>query len=313
MDLAKLMSSIREHKEPHFNVWFGEEHKILEMYIDILAKGKRKLYVDSVELALKKIRVKSLDKTPLCIIVIDDGSFKSAENKWESIKKEFNQSKHTLILEYNKLDKTTKFYKRNTDCVVQFNKLTDDILDKYVIKELSDLSDDNREDLIKRCNSDYSLILLECDKIRQYSNYKNISQDTCYTILAKGNALYSEIGDITFDLVNAVLYGDLVKSAKYLEQAKQKGEPPILIASLLYRGFRNLLSVQGLGKNKKDAGKRTGLSGWEVKQVFDCIGGYSIKELERNMLLCQDIESGLKLGKYDDSLALDYLVVSCLT
>lgn len=312
MDLAKLMSSIREQEEPHFNIWFGEEHKILEMYIDILAKGKRKLYVDSVELALKKIRVKSLDKTPLCIIVIDDGSFKLAENKWESIKKEFNQSKHTLILEYNKIDKTTKFYKRNTDCVVQFNRLTDDILDKYVLKELPDLSEDNREDLIKRCNSDYSLILLECDKIRQYSNYKNISQDMCYTILAKDNALYSEIGDITFDLVNAVLYGDLVKSAKYLEQAKQKGEPPILIASLLYRGFRNLLSVQGLGKNKKDAGKRTGLSGWEVKQVFNCIGGYNIKELERNMLLCQDVESGLKLGKYDDSLALDYIVTMCL-
>ena len=81
---------------------------------------------------------------------------------------------------------------------------------------------------------------------------------------------------------------------------------------MLYEGFRNLVSYNAVGKDKKDASKRTGLTGWQIKQCIDLNGGYSMKELIRNMMLCQKVEAGIKTGTLDDSIALDYLILSCL-
>ena len=115
-----------------------------------------------------------------------------------------------------------------------------------------------------------------------------------------------------FELTDAVLYGDIDRSFKKLDEAKRKGEPAVLIASVLYTGFRNMLAVQGLGKNKKDASKRTGLLGWEVHHAIKNIGAYNLGTLERNMKLCQKVEYGIKTGKILDDIALDYLVQGCL-
>ena len=42
------------------------------------------------------------------------------------------------------------------------------------------------------------------------------------------------------------------------------------------------------------------------------VGGYSIEEVKRNMLFCQKVESGIKMGTIDEDIALEYLVLSCL-
>ena len=131
-------------------------------------------------------------------------------------------------------------------------------------------------------------------------------------ILIKQGAIYSEIGDITFELTNAVLGGYPDKAIQKLDEAKRKGEPTLRIISILYDGFRNLVSYNALGKDKKDAGKRTGLTGWQIKQCIDLNGGYSMKELIRNMMLCQRVESGIKTGTIDEEIALEYLVLGCL-
>ena len=136
--------------------------------------------------------------------------------------------------------------------------------------------------------------------------------DYCFEELLKDGAIYSEIGDITFELTNAVLGGYPDKAIQKLDEAKRKGEPTLRIISILYDGFRNLVSYNALGKDKKDAGKRTGLTGWQIKQCIDLNGGYSMKELIRNMMLCQRIESGIKNGTIEEEIALEYCILSCL-
>ena len=162
-------------------------------------------------------------------------------------------------------------------------------------------------------NNDYARILLEIDKIDHYiRSCAEIDPNEAFEILDKHNAFYREVGDITFELTDAVLYGNIDKAFKKLDEAKRKGEPAVLISSVLYTGFRNMLAVQGLGKNKKDASKRTGLLGWEVHNAIKNIGAYNLGTLERNMKLCQKVEYGIKTGKILDDIALDYLVQGCL-
>ena len=84
------------------------------------------------------------------------------------------------------------------------------------------------------------------------------------------------------------------------------------IVTILYSGFRNLLAYQGRGKNKQNAMERTGLTKGEIWGCNKNIGGYTLIELRRNMLLCQKVESGIKMGTIDEDIALEYLVLNCL-
>lgn len=136
--------------------------------------------------------------------------------------------------------------------------------------------------------------------------------DYCFEELLKDGAIYSEIGDITFELTNAVLGGYPDKAIQKLDEAKRKGEPTLRICSILYEGFRNLVAYTGLGKDKQNAGVRTGLTDWQIKQCIDLSGGYNMKELIRNMLLCQRVESGVKTGTIEEDTVLEYLVLHCL-
>ena len=99
---------------------------------------------------------------------------------------------------------------------------------------------------------------------------------------------------------------------KKLDEAKRKGEPAMMIASMLYNGFRNLLAYQGLGSNKQGAMERTGLTKGELYGCTKNVGGYSTEEVKRNMLFCQQVESGIKIGTIDEDIALEYIVLHCI-
>ena len=113
-------------------------------------------------------------------------------------------------------------------------------------------------------------------------------------------------------MTDAVLGGYPEKAIQKLDEAKRKCEPAMRIVTILYSGFRNLLAYQGLGKNKKEAMERTGLTKGEIWGCNKNMGGYNLNELRRNMLLCQNVESGIKRGAVDEDIALDYLVLNCL-
>ena len=187
------------------------------------------------------------------------------------------------------------------------------MLQQYIYRDLPDLCEKNASKLISYCNNDYGRILLEIDKIKQYSSARtDLTVDSCFEELDKQGLFHKEIGDITFELTNAVLGGYPEKAMQKLDEAKRKGEPVMTIAYILYSGFRNLLAYQGLGKNKQGAMERTGMTKGELYGCTKNVGGYSIEEVKRNMLFCQKVESGIKIGTIDEDIALEYLVLSCL-
>lgn len=312
MELVELMKRIVDKNVPHYSVWFGEEQKILDIYISkVLELGYKPVYLDSVSQLVSTIGKKSLDKSCKCYIVNEDKEWTTKETHWESIKATMDKSCHILILRYATLNKTYKFYKQN-ECI-EFPKLSTDVLVGYIQKDLFDLSEDRCRRLCQVCNNDYGRILLELDKLMNYCEFHNVlDSNKGFDILMEQGAIYCDIGDITFELTDAVLYGASSKALKLLYDAKRKGEPAMMIASILYTGFRNMLAYQGLGPNKQDAGRRTGLTGWQISQTQKNIGGYSIQEIIRNIFICQRIESGIKNGTIEEDVALDYLVLSCL-
>lgn len=320
MELSKLMQHLSTGEGlPHYMIWYGEEQKIIDMYLDRIKTFYKPVHCESVAFVVNQLRVKSLDKSNKIYIVTEDEDYRKNEQAWQNVKEMLNKSKHILLLRYASVNKKLKFYTQQKESFTEFVHLQPDILTQYIQKDI-DLSDKNCEKLISMCGNDYGRILLEIDKINQYrqstfhdtEGIYEVECDEAFDILLKQGAIYSEIGDITFELTNAVLGGYPDKAIQKLDEAKRKGEPTLRIISILYDVFRNLVSYNALGKDKKDAGKRTGLTGWQIKQCIDLNGGYSMKELIRNMMLCQKVESGIKQGTIEEEIALEYVVLSCL-
>ena len=318
MELVNLMKKISEDNIPHFLILFGEEQKILELYEDKIAEKlqAKKVMCESVSNFVSTAGRKSIDKSKKVHIVQEDMNYLKAEDSWDKIQKYLRNN--YIILRYHSLDKRSAFVKKNQQNIVEFSHLSTDVLQQYIQRDLPDLSDENVSKLISYCNNDYGRILLEVDKIWQtqssrLSNFNiDLDSNDCFEELDKQGLFHKEIGDITFELTDAVLGGYPEKAIKKLDEAKRKGEPAMMIATILYTGFRNLLSYQGLGKNKQSAVERTGMTNGEVWRCSKLAGGYSITELRRNMFLCQKVESGIKMGAIDEDIALEYLVLSCL-
>lgn len=316
MELVDLMKRISSNDIPHFLILFGEEQTILNIYLThILEVTKTKrISADSVSYVMQNINKKSLDKSIRLYVVQDDMAFLRAEDSWETVRNA--PTKDYIILRYHSLDKRSVFVKKNQQNLVEFSRLTKEVLQTYIAKDLPDLSEKNSSKLVEYCNYDYGRILMEIDKIKHYYDVSNLqlpfSVDTCFDELDKQGLFHKEIGDITFELTNAVLGGYPDTAMQKLDEALRKGEPAMMIASILYTGFRNLLAYQGLGSNKQNAMERTGMTKGELYGCTKNVGGYSIKEVKRNMLICQQVESGIKMGTIDEDIALEYLVLSCM-
>ena len=318
MELLDLMKKISQNDIPHFLILFGEEQKILDIYIEHIlstTKGKR-ICKDSVSSVMQSVGKKSLDKSIKVYTVTDDTDFLTADKKWDSVKKSLKRD--YLILRYHSLDKRSAFIKHNKKDSVEFSHLSKDVLCQYISRDLPDLSEENAIKLIEYCVGDYGRILMEIDKIWQCQSHRftnfnlNLDSNDCFEELDKQGLFHKEIGDITFELTDAILGGYPEKAIQKLDEAKRKGEPAMRIVTILYGGFRNLLAYQGLGNNKKEAMERTGLTKGEIWGCNKNMGGYNLSELRRNMLLCQKVESGIKMGNIDEDIALEYLVLSCL-
>lgn len=313
MELVDLMKHISSNDIPHFLILFGEEQTILNIYLTHILEvtNTKRISADSVSYVMQNINKKRFDKSVRLYVVQDDMAFLKAEDSWETVRN--TSTKDYIILRYHSLNKLSAFVKKNQQNLVEFSRLTKEVLQTYISKDLPDLSEKNSSKLVEYCNYDYGRILMEIDKIKQYSSVRtDLTIDSCFVQLDKQGLFHKEIGDITFELTNAVLGGYPETAIQKLDEAKRKGEPAMMIVSILYNGFRNLLAYQGLGSNKQGAMERTGMTKGELYGCTKNVGGYSITEVKRNMLKCQEIEAGIKMGTIDEDIALEYAVLSCL-
>lgn len=317
MELVNLMKRISSNDIPHFLILFGEEQTILNIYLTHILEvtNTKRISADSVSYVMQNINKKRFDKSLRLYVVQDDMAFLRAEDSWETVRN--TPTKDYIILRYHSLDKCSAFVKKNQQNLVEFSRLTKEVLQTYISKDLPDLSEKNSSKLVEYCNYDYGRILMEIDKIKQWQEHYTDNEgtpktDSAFKLLDKQGLFHKEIGDITFELTNAVLGGYTETVIQKLDEAKRKGEPAMMIVSILYNGFRNLLAYQGLGSNKQGAMERTGMTKGELYGCTKNVGGYSITEVKRNMLKCQEIEAGIKMGTIDEDIALEYAVLSCL-
>ena len=316
MKLPDLQKQIVSKNIDRVLLLFGEEVAIMDVYLDKIYKatGGDVMRFDSVKEAYAKMVQKRITTGNSRVFVVrDDKDFFKADKEWGKVFNAAENGADYLIVIYSSMDRRSKFYKQNQEKLCEFEKLSSSVLSGYIDKLLPGMSASQKEQFAQVCECNYSRILLEADKVKHFaSSVHSDDYGGCFEKLLKMGVIYQPIGDITFLFTDAILTRNKKDTAKYLLQAKAVGESEILTLSVLYNGFKQILMVQGLGKDQSEPSKRTGLTPWQVKMAKEKQGHYSIAELVNALKVIRFVEKGIKTGAIDADVAVEYVIVNIM-
>ena len=313
MNIIDLQKSIIDKHNNHLYIFSGDEIYIRDVYIDHILNvfANEVVRCDTVQQAVSHIQKPKISNSKTVFIVSDDKTYIKEEKAWQTVNNAVKNSDDILILTYSSIDKRGKFYKNNRDCICEFEKLSSKMLHKYVVKDCN-LSDNNIDKLIDVCDSNYSRIRLELDKIKQYGNYYNLNDDTSFKTLIDLGVIHEDIGDITFKFVDSIVSHDMDLIFKYKLQAKEIKEPEMLTLSLLFKNFLNILKVKGANKGDKSVSDKLGMTPWQIKIARQYSNMYTVDDLKYILNQINKVEQGIKMGKIDTSISIDYLLLNIL-
>ena len=310
MEIADVKQQIKTGQFDKTYIFYGPEHAIMKIYLDMMAKkGNYEIvYADSLLDLMTGAKTKALIPVRHLYVIMDDKEYLTNEKMWEK----FTGLKDDIVVfYYTTTDKRLKFWKNNKDRAVEFGRLKDEVLVKYIQKELP-LNDENCRKLIDLCDGDYGRILLELDKVKCYmrsgeQNGCDMSSDDGFIELLEQGAFYRKPYDAIFDFVAAFLERRPAKAYDLLQQSKAVGEANLVLLSVLYNNIKTLLQVQ----SAKDY-KTLGLNGFAVKNVIQYKNNYTNGELVNAMKIIRDVEKGIKTGAIPDELSVEYVMVQVL-
>ena len=315
MDITAVKQQIQKKQPQHFYIFVGEEVAVMDIYINKIAEciNVKPTRADSVADIMHKLTGNSFLSVPQCYVIREDKEFIKSDVVQDFVDEKI-QNQNIVILAFNSLDKRTKFYKAYNDSIVMFERLNEQILSKYVHKEI-DLSERNTRMLIEICEYDLSRIYLEIDKIYQLAGYfqrveKMVSYDKVFDLLVKEGVIYEPPYDAIFDFVDAVLKRQVKLSYNLYRQCQDIGESNLTLLSVLQSNAKSTLQVQSC--SSKDVANSTGLTGFQIKLAKERCGYYKNRELVDMMRLIQKVERSIKTGEIEESVSIEYVLVNCL-
>ena len=300
MKINELITQISKKEFNRIYIFTGDDWKLIQLYVDKIcsvAKTERK-YCNTIYDVINSLNGVSLFTANNCFVLRDDKDMQD-ESKFNKIKTMLGNN--ILILIYTRIDKRNRFYKQNNANIVEFEKLDTNTLLNYCSKQI-DLNVANMRHLIEICENDLGRILLEIDKIKHYGG----NSDETFELLLSKNLIYEPPTDAVFDLVDAILKYDSKRAYEMLQNCKEIGEANLVILTNIFNNAKQVLQVQSY--KGSDAEQETGLSSWQIRKARERGGVYSNRELINIMKVVQKIEEGIKTGKIEDEMSVEYLM-----
>lgn len=303
MEIADVKQQIKTGKFDKVYIFYGTEHTVMKIYLNMMAtKGNMKVsYVDSLMDIMTGVRTKSLFPEHHLYVIMDDKDYLTNEKLQEKFK---GLKDDVVVFYYTTADKRLKFWKNNKERAVEFGRLEDRILIKYIKNDAPMFSDEQCMTLIDACEGDYGRILLEIDKVRCYSTANAITGQGALDSLLEQRQIYFQPKDAIFDFVAAVLERSPYKAYRLLQDCKAVGESNLALISVLYNNFKTLLQVQS-----EKSWKELGLNAFVAKSVSQYKNNYSNGEIVKAMKLLREIERGIKTGSIPEDLSVEYFLV----
>ena len=310
MDLSALKTHIKNKTFDPVYIFTGPEVGVMDIYIKQMAKVQEAniVMLDGIEDLARKMHKGAMLKNASIYILRDSKEFIQDSELARKITQKNALSGAVLILIYTNIDKRSKVYKTYQDTIVEFLPMKSEVLKKYIQKEIQ-LSDSAYDKLIEVCESDYSRILLEVDKIKRYCEATKNSPESAFGTLMKAGAIFQPPKDAVFDFVDAVLKGKKDLAFYLLKSSYEYGEATMVLLSNLYNSTKQLLQVQSFKGDGKIT-EATGLTPFQVKLASERKGRNSTGDLIYLMRLVRDTEKGIKTGAIEEQMAMPYILAN---
>lgn len=185
--------------------------------------GLKKHYIDQINKVAYKNRLMLLDNYEKYTKSQSGGSLLKLNNVYVipedtlflDIKKKDYISKYisriigdTLIFDYELEYPNKTLFKEFENYITYFPLVQDKIAYQFVDSEIT-LNQSSKEELARNCSNNYGTILLECDKIKNYAQAKNINHQTAWEDLTISNQLIYRYPEFhSYELMNDILKGN---------------------------------------------------------------------------------------------------------
>ena len=310
MNLAELKKSIVENKFDNVYIFTGDEIKIMNVYIQQIAKAQGRTVVrrDTVGEIFRTLKVAKLTKESNVYVILDDFDYLKQEKVWEQLMTATQD--HTIILVYSNLDKRGKFYKQYKDNICEFEKLNETVLAKYIQKEV-DLDTERAKQLANMCDNSYNRILMEVDKLQHLMKVYGLNAVEAYNKMLNEELIHTTKTELTFKLVDTICKRQVKQTLDLLSNLDVVKDSPIAILSLLYTNIKAMLLVSVCPAGSK-VSETTGLTGWQIKMAYEKGNNYDPQELLTIMDTIKYIDESIKIGRIEAQYALPYLVAKVM-
>ena len=313
MNIMELKKEIDSNNLNGIYILTGDEYTIIAEYVKMMKNHFDGDFqnVDEYVIVSKNLCGSNLFGSDRKFYYInDDKSFLTAEKVWDNFEKKVKEKKCLVVFKYGKLDQRSKFYKRFENRIIVFDKLSDNILSKYIHKKV-DLNQDNTNTLIDICQGDYGRILLEIDKIENVCEKFNLSADNAFKLCMNANIFHIDVDGEVYDLIDRVMMRDYKNAFALLEDSKRRDDNQLLILALLHNNVRCLLQLLTAG-NQGDTSKVTGMTPYQIKIASRYVTRYSCEELVRFMKYIKYCDNSIKQGIMMPEIVMDYLLINIL-
>lgn len=313
--LEDLKEELLADKLQKFYVFYGEDYGIRKHYIHKIQsyfKGKV-MYVDDYTKVMSNENTMSLfGVVEKLVVVYNDLEF--ATLRKEQIHKFIKGlSQYTCIFVYEQLSENCTLMKEFGDYITYFPVVQNNIAKEFVDSELRlNLADSTN--LAYNCGNNYNNILLESDKVKEYAEAHNISQQSAYEVLyCKGQLI--EIYDVfnANDFMNDILTENKTNFAYWYSIIESDIDRFIYSLTFILNDFMIAAIIRNYGMwDGSSKAYNLGFSWGRIKVLRDLPIQYKVDFLLECSYKVAELDELIKRGKVERNKVCDYFFSNVL-
>ncbi|MBQ2864502.1 MAG: DNA polymerase III subunit delta [Clostridia bacterium] len=195
--------------------------------------------------------------------------------------------------------------------VVDCNRLSEDIVDKFVLSELKATSTNITKPALKTLNEycvyDLSKIVKEVSKLVSFVADKKLIEEGDVKLLVN-KTLEFQIFELTENLAKK----NKDKVFEILEALKAKKDVYRTLVPLIYAHFRRLFYVAVSNLSKSELGTMLGVKDYAITVAYKQSKMFTKVQLKNIINIMEQLDFELKTSAISNDLAVDYLVLKIL-
>lgn len=307
MELFEIQNMVQRGEKPKLLIFAGSDYAVANSYINNLSRFYKleKSYLEDLSQLPALCRGNEMFSEDKLYIMKYPKDLSSFEKIFENIN--IILEDNMLIIVLNDVDKRTKFYTQNKELIVNCAPQEFKVFKDMVSGETK-LSSESIKELGTICGFNYGKFLSELDKVKNYSQIKNISEDEALKHLISSGTIYTGNRDVIFEFIGRVMTAKQNLYELY-NILKLQEESNIKLISLLYTSFRNQFICDTVVTPNQES---TGLTPFVISQCTRRKGIYSQSDLRRALSLLMKVEQGVKSGLFEEKSVIDYFLAELM-